>query len=50
MSRQFARGKTLSSLRDDSRGKRLRRIPSAGEAGDESVLKSAFPAVVSETC
>ncbi|WP_275148476.1 hypothetical protein [Citrobacter portucalensis] len=53
MSRQFARGKTLSSLRDDGRGKRLRRIPSAGEAGeagDESVLKSAFPAVVSETC
>lgn len=27
MSRQFARGKTLSSLRDDGRGKRLRRIP-----------------------
>jgi hypothetical protein len=48
MSRQFARGKTLSSLRDDGRV-RLRRIPSAGEAGDESVLKSAFPAVVSET-
>jgi len=35
MSRLFARGKTLSSLRDDGRGKRLRRIPTAGEAGDE---------------
>lgn len=46
MSRLFARGKTLSSLRDDGRGKRLRRIPSAGEAGDEQFQISAFPAVV----
>lgn len=48
MSRLFARGKTLSSLRADGRGKRLRRIPSAGEAGDEKFQISAFPAVVSE--
>ena len=49
MSRLFARGKTLSSLRDDGRGKRLRRIPSAGEAGDKKIQKCSFLAVVSDT-
>ena len=49
MCRLFAREKTLSSLRADGRGKRLRRIPSAGIADDKYFHQSAFPAAVSET-